>query len=337
MNSYTTRTLDYKVSGYGDFEALKAEILEEMPTRKMMWADKINQIVRDSGFTVAQFAKLCNVSVGMVRNWRNGVIPQNRDTFIRIGFAVGYDLEQMNDFLTRYGYCHDLYSKDLDDTACIFVLQSKNLPHTYENCEILRQHLECAKNDFAAYQYPVYSTEKMDADISLVSTEDDLLRYVRENAASYAEAHEKFYSYVEFYLDANRAYEEEDEKHSLVTRYMPIQELAQEQNWSSSLRKCISQIKGGYWPLRRNKILSLGLHLNMSRIMFDQMLSCAHMRGLYARNPAEAILIFALEEYQMDVPDERIIQDGSSELRDRVRDYLIQAGQEDATFLQREL
>lgn len=338
MEYYSTGIMDETVSGYGDFESLREDILEKMPAHKEMWAEKINQIFADSGLTVAAFAELCGVKPPMVRKWRDGAVPQNRETFIRIGFAAGYDLDQMNGFLKRYGRCHQLYVKDLEDTACIFVLQSQTLPHDYKTCQMLRQHLEEMLREPAEQEQPVYSTEKMMDAISHVSTETELLRYVRENAASYKEAHDKFYSFIQFYLDANRAYMEYDEqKKCLVTKYIPIRDLEIEQNWSSSLQKCVSAILSRKWPLRRNKVLSLGLHLNMTRNMFDQMLEYAHMEGLYPKNPAEAILIYALEEYQLDAPDERVVQDGSSELRDKVREYLQQAGLKDAVFLEKEL
>lgn len=328
MHNYTTRSLDAFAAGYGkEYEDFKREYLAELPSRKEMWGQKFSALMEASGHTVAEFAELCGVSTTVIQNWRKGkAIPGNREKFIRIGFAAGLDLAQMNDFLQRYGRYHELYIKDLDDIPILFVLESKTLPHDYKTCEMLSQHMKQIRHGTAAEAQAVYATEKLEEDFHQVETEDELIRFVQKHGPSFHEAYSKFYDYIKFYLDINRTYEEYD---GTGSKLMTIEELDEEQQWSSSLRKAISAIRSGNWPLRRNKILSLGLHLNMNREMFDEMLTRAHMKGLYAQNPAERILIYALEQYQLEQPDEMIVQDGSSELRDMVRDLLLEVGFED--------
>ena len=63
--------------------------------------------------------------------------------YIRIGLAAGYDPEEMNAFLQRFGRCPKLYAKSIEDAACIFVLSSDTLPHTYETVQLIQQELVC--------------------------------------------------------------------------------------------------------------------------------------------------------------------------------------------------
>lgn len=336
MQNYTTGILDELAAGYSkEYEDFKQEYLTELPSRKMLWAEKFSQILTESGHTVKKFAELCGVSTTVIQNWRKGkAIPGDREKFIRIGFAAGYDLAQMNDFLQRYGRYHELYIKDLDDIPIIFVLESKTLPHDYQTCEILSQHMKQIQCGRSTEAQPVYATAQLMDDFSQVNTEDELMQFIQKHGPSFHDAYSKFYDYIKFHLDLNRTYYEYD---GTGSKLMTIEELDEEQQWSSSLRKSISAIRSGNWPLRRNKILSLGLHLNMNREMFDEMLTRAHMKGLYAQNPAERILIYALEQFQLEQPDEQIVQDGSSELRDMVRDLLLDAGIEEAEYLEKEL
>ena len=80
------------------------------------------EIIKTSGLRQGEFAKRCGMSRVTVNNWCNGVIPKNRERFLRIGMAAGYGKEEMNQLLVRYGRYPKLYPKSLEDCVCIFVL-----------------------------------------------------------------------------------------------------------------------------------------------------------------------------------------------------------------------
>lgn len=111
---------------------------------------------------------------------------------------------------------------------------------------------------------------------------------------------------------------------------MSIQELAEQQNWSSSLRHCISEIRSGRWFPTRRKLISLGVHLNMDLEEVNQMLELAQMEKLCTKNPEEAVLIFALEDARLN---DAICCDGMDVLCNYVKDIFAQLQMEDAEYI----
>ena len=111
---------------------------------------------------------------------------------------------------------------------------------------------------------------------------------------------------------------------------MSIQELAESQNWSSSLRHCISEIRSKRWFPTRRKLISLGLHLNMDLEEINETLELAQMETLCAKNPVEAVLIFALEDARLKG---EIVCDGTDVLCNYVRDVFEQLEIEDAEYI----
>ena len=71
----------------------------------------------------------------------------------------------------------------------------------------------------------------------------------------------------------------------------------------------------------RNKIISLGLHLNMDHEEVDEMLSLANMEKLYAKNPFELAIIYILEDA---VLNNMVCTNGSDKLCQYARSVLQQ-------------
>ena len=71
-------------------------------------------------------------------------------------------------------------------------------------------------------------------------------------------------------------------------------------------------------------MISLGLHLNMNVDAINKMLGYAQMEPLYAKNPVEAAVMWAINEAQLCSEDDEIIPDGSSDLCLFVKDILEQ-------------
>ena len=101
---------------------LKEIVFPKLRTQQEEWSRKINEIIKENGFTKLKFAELCGVSRVSVDKWCKGAIPKNRETFLRIGMASGYTLEKINQLLQRYGQYPALYSKSLEDCVCIYVI-----------------------------------------------------------------------------------------------------------------------------------------------------------------------------------------------------------------------
>ena len=249
------------------------------------WAMKVGEIIVQNGYTKTAFAKACGVSRVSVDKWLKGSIPKNRETFIRIGMAARYDRKQMDQLLQRYGRYPALYAKSLEDCVCLFVIQNKygdEAPVKYE--EILKR-IKTSLIRSGETGNDEYSTVILDAALGEMKQEEELERFISENAAIFFSAYHRFYAYVKMCIRAN--YE----------GYAgSVFELAESQGWSSSLRQSVSEIRQNKWYPTRNKIISLGLHLSMDHEQINKMLELAHMESLCAKNIFESVIMFILDD-----------------------------------------
>ena len=308
-----------------DIEDLKNEILPLLEKQRDSWASKIEEILNNKGYSCRQMANLCGVTEPTVRNWRRGALPRNRDMYLRIGFAAEYSLEEMNAFLKRYGKCPQLYVKSLEDSACMFVLQSPDLDHTYET---YLQILDMVKENFDGFassqdtrnvQEHAYSTYHLASSFANLKNINEMIAFVQKNILSYKQAYDRLYQAVNAFVTVNIANEfmvkEDGKKASLNS-------MATESRWSSSLRQCVSEIRQKKWFPLRHKVISLGIHLNMDTESINELLQCAQMEPLYAKNPIEATIMWAINEAKLNSTTGDIIPDGSSELCEFVRKIL---------------
>ena len=288
MNLETVYIKD-EIAKCEDIEELEKKILPMIKTQQEQWAKKVNEIIAENHYTKSKFAELCGVSRVSVDKWCKGAVPKNRETFLKIGMAAGYDIERMNQLLQRYGRYPALYSKSLEDCICIFVLNHDYGIETVNKYQyILNRIKENIIRDDAAEMENI-STVKFDAKLSAVQDEDELEKFVTDNIAMFSFSYHKFYAYVKMCINANY--------HGLSSS---IFEMAQGQEWSSSLRHCVSAIRQNKWYPTRNKIISLGLHLSMDHEQIDEMLTLAHMEPLCAKNIFESVIMFILDDASLN-------------------------------------
>lgn len=311
MSEITTGYL-YDVASRSESLEEYKKLLVSIADQKKNWIQIIKQIVSDNGYSASEFGKACGVSRQAAQKWMNGAVPKKRETFIRIGFAAHYNLEQMNYFLQRYGRCNKLYPKCLEDSVYIFVLNSDTIEHTYQSCQsiidLLKVELTTTEED---NQNESYETIALLESLSSLSTLPEMLAFVAENTSVYRDQYSKLYAYVEDFIQRNLLSDgiEEDS----------VYNLANSQQWSSSLRHCVSEISQKKWYPDRNKIISLGIHLNMDVDQINKMLELAQMEELCAKNPFENAIIYALENAQLE---DVIYTDGTDTLCVYVRRVL---------------
>ncbi len=316
--NYSTTTIYDKVSRCETLEEYK-EILSTLKSQKEEWIVQINKILTINNISSIDFAKKCGVSRVTVQKWKKGSIPKNRDMFIKIGFAAGYNLNEMNNFLQRYGRCSGLYARNLEDLVYIFVLTSNGIEHTYEKCiniiNIIKREMEMPFIEDAI----VYETSDVLLNIINLNELEELVDFVKKNARIFSNQFNKFYSFVELYINLNRIGNTHDRNNiSLMTV-----------NCSSSLRHCIYDIINRKWYPKRNKIISLGIHLNMNTEQINEMLMLVNMEPLCAKNPFENSIIFALENAML----ENKIFEGTDDLKMYVKEILVSLGFSDVQFL----
>jgi len=288
-NNFETVFIRDEISKCEDIDELKERIFPMIKTQQEQWSRKINEIISESGLTKTKFADISGVSRVAINKWCNGSIPKNRETFLRIGMAAGYGREKMNQLLQRYGQYPALYAKSLEDCVCIFVLDKNYGEETLTKYNYILDKIKdnIIRNDSAEAED--MSTVLFDEKLSNVKDEDELEHFIAENTSIFASTYQKFYAYVKMNLAAN--YEDFDGS---------VFELAEAQDWSSSLRQCVSAIRQNKWYPTRNKIISLGLHLSMDHDQIDEMLELAHMEPLCAKNIFESVIMFILDDASLN-------------------------------------
>jgi len=273
-------------------EELREVVFPMIRSQQEEWARKINGIINEKGFSKVRFAELCGVSRVSVDKWCKGAVPKNRETFLKIGLAAGYTIEQMDRLLQRYGRYPALYSKSLEDCVCIYVINHGYGEDAYiKYQEILKKIKDNIIRPDNAEDMEDITTVRFDAKLSEVLDEDELEMFVRENTATFSNAYHKLYAYVKMNIAAN---------YMEPTGVKNIFEMAVVQGWSSSLRQCVSAIRQNKWYPTRNKIISLGLHLSMDHDQIDEMLELAHMEPLCAKNIFESVIMFILDDASLN-------------------------------------
>lgn len=279
----------------------------------------------DRAYSVKDLARLCDVSEMTVRKWMKGALPQNRDMYICIGFAAGYGLDEMNEFLRKYGRCPQLYVKSLEDSVCMFVLQSASIEHTYnaykKTLEKVQNEVEGIQND---HDQQVYGTMDLSNFFARVRSEAEMIAFAQEHVPSYKEKYNRLYDYIMEYVRKNckGALDESNDKTSFG-------EMARGARWPKPLIRCISDIGKKRWFPQRQKIIALGLRLNMDVEAINKMLEYAQMAPLYARSPFEAAIMWAIQEAKLSTVVDEIVTDGSSYLCNDVKKTLTKLGIEE--------
>lgn len=283
MNKQNTTDIEERLSRCEDLAELKEEIIPLLHSQQDEWTEKIREILKSSGCSKTIFARLCGVSRVTLDKWCKGAIPRNREMFLRIGLAAGYNMEQINQLLQRYGRYSGLYSKQLEDCICIFVLQNDLKPTLNKYLYLLDRIKEgLVHNEDSKIES--LSTRKFDEHLAEVRSEDELEHFINDNIAIFSGAYHKFYTYVKMCMEKNyQGYASS------------VADMAVVQGWSSSLRQCVSAIRQSKWYPTRNKIISLGLHLSLNHDQIDEMLRLAHMDPLCAGNIFESVIIYILD------------------------------------------
>ena len=272
-----------------DTTQLREQIFPLLHSQKEQWTEYIQKLITESGMNKTAFAQRCGVSRVTLDKWSKGAIPRNRETFLRIGMAANLTVEQMNQMLMRHGRYPGLYSKSLEDCICIFALNHNEKKDAMEQFNYIRGRIaEKLLPDTTAEQENI-STVKFDRRMAGVDSLDVLESFIVENISMFSFSYHTFYAYVKMFLSANN-----------FGYTGSVSDLAATQGWSSSLRQCVSAINQGKWYPTRNKIISLGLHLGMDHDQVNEMLELAHMEPLCAKNIFESVIIFILEDAELN-------------------------------------
>lgn len=295
-DTFETEDLKDAIINCESLDELREEVLPKLKSQKDQWRKKINEVIDKSGLSQEEFANRCKVSRQSVSKWCNkGAIPKKREQFIRIALASGCDIEYTNNLLQRYGRFPELYSKSLEDAICIFVIENVDPEKRWvEYDNILNTIKKVVLNEDGDESSDI-NTVNFNEKLSDVKTVSDLERFVFENVSVFAKAYNELYKYIEINIESN--YLNPDFAESYANN---IYDMAVVQGWSSSLRQAVSAIRQRKWYPTRDKIISLGLHLSMTNDQINEMLEIAHMKPLYAKNIFESVIMFLVEDQDLN-------------------------------------
>jgi hypothetical protein len=290
------------------------EILSNLAEQKTRWKKKSSEIfdvlLKRQGLTKAKYSKSALASIiecsrPTLDSWLKGVVP-SREYMIRIGLVAGYDEAGINELLTKFGYYQELYPKILSDCVCLFVL------NTYDEnrCEKYLEIMKTIEKDLIAdseEEEVAIDTKHFGEQVVNLASEAELANFISSNIGAFKSIYHRFYAKIDAIFYGAGEDQGMFEKGGLSHDYVDEDDfyfnahskfgtnvftIAEEQQWSASLRRAVSEMRMRKWIPTREKIISLGIHLNLDRDEIDELLCLAHMRKLYPKNLFEALIIY---------------------------------------------
>lgn len=267
------------------------EILNRNNAYHYEWKQYINRLVEKNHVNYVQMAKICHSSRNTVKKWcRDGVIPQNRQTFIKIALGFRLDLDETNELLQHFGKYPRLYAKSMEDAICIFLLSHKeeepgDLYTIYQQMhEVLLEKIQKTIEENEVLRIDTVVLEKS---IQNEKTLEDFEKFVIENNTVYQTSFQKLIDFIELFIKA---------KEENMHRFSEHNEL------DFSYEKMMSRLKKRKECPDRMMLILLGVHLNMSTEYINNMLSLAYMAPMCAKDNLECIIMYVVESAYLNNP-----------------------------------
>jgi DNA-binding transcriptional MerR regulator len=269
------------------------------------WKAFINNLVNVNGYSYRLFAKKCGMSHNTVASWcEKGLLPRSRDQFIRLGFGLGMSLEEMNEFLQRYGKYPRLYTRNIEDAIFIFALDHSM---TYKAAISLQDRfrliMENTPDVNAGDQTPNGNYETMYLQSKLLSLHDvkQFEVFVSDNISAFLSSYQKLISFIDDYIKVNTLDFTDDDPQASLNGF--LRSRIKNPGLINHYNKMISKLRSCRVVPKRNALVVLGVYLDMSLGDVNQMLTMAGMEPLCAKDKVECIIIYAIESAILNNPD----------------------------------
>lgn len=259
------------------------EILNQNSTYYQEWKFYINRLMEQSHMNYMQMAKNCHCSRNTVKKWcREGIMPQNRDVFIKIGLAFRLDLEEFNRMLQRYGKCPKLYAKNMDDAIVIFLVTHYPKEGDAYECylqlkELLLKRMRQSGEGIAGER----DTTEIEEELLSKKTQEEFEDFIIVNQKSYQESFQKLIEYLSLFIS---------EKGESIHHFI------QSNGLDFSYEKMLSALKQKRESPNRLRLILLGVNLNMSLEQINHMLSLAYMEPMCAKDDVECVIMYVVED-----------------------------------------
>lgn len=266
------------------------------------WKAFINYLLDSGGYSYTQFARLCGISRNTIISWcEDGKIPRSREQFVRIGFAVNMSLNDINDFLQRYGKYPKLNAKNIEDAVTIFSLHSHL---NYDQCLELKKHflsiLEHILNERKhSKEYTYFSTNQIESELLTVKSLIDFETFVDKNAKAFVNCYVNLSDFIDSYISLNTQHTSE----SSGTLNGFLRESIDNPRLIAGFNTMVSKLKCHGTIPSRIHLIALGIHLRMTAEDINTMLDFAGMEPLCAKDKLESIILFAAEYAVIQNPE----------------------------------
>lgn len=303
MEDMTTTTLYRELSNCKKDEELVL-YLENYEKYQLNWKNYISEQMMITGLSYEKFGNLCGFSKNTIKSWCNeGVLPRNREHYIKLGFGLGMNEEELNHLLTTYGGYPALYAKDVYDAICIFLLQKRT-----ENMEDERYQYGMLKLWYERYEefcknhsvnlkfYREEETHSLHREILMQKDEKEFQNFLESHQDIFCCSYSKLIVFMEDYIRI-RCKETMEEDKEISAHHLFL-----EKNLDGSFEVAFSKLKRHGIVPARQLLISFGMAMNMTLKEMNTMLEFANMRSLYVRNRWECIMIYLLQRFGEEHP-----------------------------------
>lgn len=279
--------------------------LENYEKQQRNWGMFVSEQMILRGLSYEKMGDLCGFSKNTIKSWcEKGVVPRSREQYIKLGFGLGMNEEELNHLLLNYGGYPELYAKDVYDAICIYFLKQRMqnmqderyrysmLKLWYEEYEkFVMEHM--ANEEF----YKEVSTKNMHQELLEKEDEEAFRAFLEKREDVFLSSYSALYTYMENYIKICCKEMELD-----LQKKMSPHQLFFEKHLDSGFEVAYSKLKNyGIVPSRK-QLISFGIAMNMSLKELDRMLEYARMRPMYVRNRWECIYIYLLRQFEQEHP-----------------------------------
>jgi len=289
QNELETAVILREVERCEDSEDLR-RVLRQYQGHYLDWQEFIREALDEGGYSYEKLAGRCGVSKNTVKSWcQRGGAPRCRNTYLKLAFGLGMNVEETNRLLIRYGGYPGLYARELFDAVCLFLLERRarlDVSHGYGDAELLFE----ACSGRAALQDQNLETRALETRIRSLRDTEEFIRFSAEYAASFAERRGGLCQYLRTYVAAKQ------EEARLLGDKASVRRYFADSGIPSRYGKVYSRIvRHGIVP-RKEQLIALGLYLEMTVDELNRLLRLAGMEPLCAKNRLECVIIYALQQ-----------------------------------------
>ncbi|MBE5941572.1 MAG: helix-turn-helix domain-containing protein [Lachnospiraceae bacterium] len=279
--------------------------IENYEKQQLNWGMFISEQMMLRGLSYEKMGDLCGFSKNTIKSWcEKGVVPRSREQYIKLGFGLGMNEEEMNHLLRNYGGYPELYAKDVYDAICIYFLKRRmqNMADERYRYPMLKLWYEEYEKFVLEHKvneecHKEISTKNMHRELLAKEDEKAFHAFLEAQRDVFLASYSTLYSYMDNYIAIACKEMEED-----LQKKMSPHQLFLEKHLDSGFEVAYSKLKNyGIVPSRK-QLISFGVAMNMSLQEMNTMLEYAHMRPLYVRNRWECIYIYLLRQFEEEHP-----------------------------------